>query len=61
MAISVKQIFKSKTVDFNIVASAVSSLLLAVGVPIPPSILISVFTLGNILLRFLTKKSLAEK
>ena len=61
MAITIKQVAKSKTVDFNVLASAVSSLLLAVGVPIPTGVLISVFSIGNILLRFLTKKSLADK
>ena len=58
---NIKQIFKSKTVDFNILVPALAKLAAALGWPIPVDVLTSILVIGNIILRFLTKKSLADK
>ena len=55
------KIFKSKTIDFNILCAAVFSVLLGLGIEVPVEVVAAVTTIGNFILRFFTKKSLAEK
>ena len=58
---TVTQAAKSKTVDFNILAGSVVGLLTAFGVAIPVEAVTGIFAIGNIMLRFITKKPLSEK
>jgi hypothetical protein len=61
MKISLEQLRKSKTVDFNAACAAVFGLLLAFGVEVPAEVVAAVTTIGNFILRFFTNKSLSEK
>ena len=54
-------IFKSKTIDLNIIAGAVVTLLTSFGVVVPIEVVTGVFTIGNFILRFFTKKPVMEK
>lgn len=56
-----KQAFKSKTIDFNLLIPAVSGVLRAVGVDLPPEAVVGVLAIGNIILRLFTKTSVGEK
>ena len=55
------KILKSKTIDFNILAGAIIGGLEAFGVSVPPEVVVPVFSLGNILLRLVTKEPISEK
>ena len=55
------QMAKSKTLDFNVLAPAVYGFLKAIGIDIPPEVLAGVLAIGNFILRFFTKKPVAEK
>ena len=61
MAPTVKQALKSKTVDINAIAVGVVATLSAFGIIIPPEAVAGIFAIGNIILRFVTKKPLSEK
>ena len=55
-------IFKSKTVDFNIIVPALYAILKSGwGVNIPEDVIIGIIAIGNFILRFFTKKPLSEK
>jgi hypothetical protein len=54
-------ITRSKTLDFNILVGAIFAGLLAFGIKVPPEAIAAVSTLGNFILRFFTKMSLADK
>ncbi len=54
-------IFKSKTINFNILATALVSILTGVGVDVPIEAVTGVFALGNFVLRFFTKEPLSTK
>lgn len=54
-------IIKSKTINFNVIAGALVMVLQSMGIDIPVTALTGIFTLGNIILRFFTKKPLSEK
>ena len=56
-----KQIVNSKTVDFNILLPVVVGLASAFGWTIPVEAVTAIFAIGNIILRFLTKKPVSEK
>ena len=56
-----KQLFKSQTLDFNILVPAIYAFLIAIGIDIPEDVMIGVLAIGNFILRFVTKKPLAEK
>ncbi len=58
---NIRQIFKSKTVDFNILVPVVVKLAAVFGWVIPVDVVTSILVIGNILLRFLTKKSISDK
>ena len=57
----VKQLTKSKTIDFNVLVPVVSGILYSFGVPVPPEAIAGILALGNIILRLVTKKPLSEK
>ena len=54
-------IFKSKTIDFNILIPAIYAFLRSIGVDIPEEVMVGVLAIGNFILRFITKKPIAEK
>lgn len=54
-------IFKSKTINFNLIVPALAGLAMAFGVPIPGEVIAGILALGNFILRFITKKPLADK
>lgn len=56
-----KKLFKSKTVDFNIFAGAVVTILTACGVVIPVEVVTAVLCIGNFILRLVTKGAISEK
>ena len=55
------KIFKSKTIDFNILIPAIYAFLTTMGVDIPEEVMVGILAVGNFILRFITKKPLAEK
>jgi len=55
-------IFKSKTIDFNILVPAIYAILKAfLDINIPEDVVIAIITIGNFILRFFTTKPLSEK
>ena len=54
-------IFKSRTIDFNILIPAIYAFLKSMGVDIPEEVMVGVLAIGNFILRFVTKKPLVEK
>ena len=54
-------IFKSKTVDFNVLIPAIYAFLKTMGVDIPEEVMVGVLAIGNFIMRFFTSKPLAEK
>jgi len=57
----IKQLSKSKTVDFNVLAGAGISVASAFGVDIPVEAATGIMALINIALRMFTNKSISEK
>ncbi|MBC8459648.1 MAG: hypothetical protein H8D67_16785 [Deltaproteobacteria bacterium] len=57
----IKKIFKSKTIDFNAIATALIPLLSVLGVEIGATEVAIIFGFVNIILRFWTKKPLKDK
>jgi len=55
------KLFKSKTIDFNILIPAIYAFLKTMGMDIPEEVMVGVLAIGNFILRFFTKKPLAEK
>lgn len=53
-----KPVITSKTLWFNTLATAIVPILKWQGVEVPPDVLTSIVTLGNIILRLVTSKSL---
>jgi len=58
---TIVQIFKSKTLDFNTIVVALFALLTHLGIEVPAEVMTGVLAIGNYILRFITKKPLAEK
>ena len=56
-----KQIAKSRTLNFNVFMPLVLVLLTYLGVEITAELTTAIMALGNILLRFVTKKPIDEK
>ena len=56
-----KKLFKSKTIDFNILVPAIWVFLGSIGVDIPEDVMIGILAIGNFILRFFTKKPISEK
>jgi len=57
----IRQLLKSKTVDTNVLAGALVTILTACGVTVPVSAITSFFVLANIILRAITKEPLSAK
>ena len=58
---TIKQIFKSKTIDFNALVLAIFAILKAVDIEIPADLAAEIVAIVNIILRWITKKPLGEK
>lgn len=56
-----KQIVKSKTMNFNVFMPMVLTLLPTFGVEVTPEIASAILGLGNIILRFITKSAIKDK
>jgi len=54
-------IFKSKTINFNILVPAISGLLSVAGIQVPAEVVAGVLAVGNFILRFFTDRPLKEK
>lgn len=54
-------IFKSKTINFNVLAGAVVTILTTCGVAIPVEAVAAILTIGNFFLRFKTDSALKDK
>ena len=57
----IKQLAKSKTLDFNAGIAALAALAMAFGIEIPAEVTTAVVILVNFILRFFTRKPLSEK
>ncbi len=57
----VKQLFKSKTINFNALVPAAVAILAAFGVAVPATLVTAILVIGNMLLRMLTKEAIADK
>jgi len=55
------KMFKSRTIDFNIIATSVVAILTNFGVDVPIEVVTGVFGIGNFVLRFLTKNAVGDK
>ena len=57
-----RKIFKSKTINFNVIVGAVFTILTkGFGMKVDPELINSILVLGNILLRFVTNESVWDK
>jgi len=55
------KIFKSKTLDFNIIVGALFALGMGFGYEVPADVIAAVALIGNFILRFFTKDAVADK
>ena len=55
------KLFKSKTIDFNVLVTAIYGFLKALGVEIPEEVMVGVLAIGNFILRLLTKEPISAK
>jgi len=55
------KLIKSKTVDFNILVPIITAVLSGMGLSVPSGVIIAVLTIGNFILRLLTKVPITEK
>ena len=55
------KLFKSKTINFNLLVSVVIGLLSAFGLSVPVEVATGVLALGNFILRLITKEAIANK
>jgi len=57
----IKQIVKSKTINFNALMVALMGVAAAMGYEIPSEVSNAILILGNVALRFITKEPLSAK
>jgi len=55
------KLFKSKTIDFNVIVPAIYGMLSAFGVVIPEDVIIGILAIGNFVLRLITSKPITDK
>lgn len=55
------KLFKSKTINFNLLVPAIVGLLSAFGVAVPVEVATGILALGNFILRLITNGAIAEK
>jgi len=56
-----KKLFKSKTIDFNVLVPAIYAFLKTMGMDIPEDMMVGILAIGNFILRLVTTKPVAEK
>ena len=54
-------IFKSKTIDFNVLVTAIYGFLKALGFDIPEDVMVGILAIGNFILRLITKEPISAK
>ena len=54
-------IFKSKTLDFNMIVPALAIMAKALGFEIPAEVVAGILAIGNFILRFITKEPMSAK
>ena len=55
------KLWKSKTLDFNVLVPAIYGFLIAIGMDIPEDVMIGVLAIGNFILRLITKEPVSAK
>jgi len=55
------KVWKSKTIDFNVVVAALWAMVQSLGMDIPEEVMVGVLSVGNFILRFFTKEPVSEK
>jgi len=55
------KLFKSKTIDFNVLVTAIYAFLVSMGMDIPENVMVGVLAIGNFILRLITKEAISEK
>ena len=55
------KVWKSKTIDFNVVVAALWAMVQSLGMDIPEEVMVGVLAVGNFILRFFTKEPVSEK
>ena len=55
------KVWKSKTIDFNVVVAALWAMVQSLGMDIPEDVMVGVLAVGNFILRFFTKEPVSEK
>lgn len=55
------KLFKSKTIDFNVIVPALWGFFIAIGIDIPEPVMVGVLAIGNFILRLITNKPISEK
>ena len=55
------KVWKSKTIDFNVVIAALWAMVQSLGMDIPEEVMVGVLAVGNFILRFFTKEPVSEK
>ncbi|MCK4718544.1 MAG: hypothetical protein KAT70_07730 [Thermoplasmata archaeon] len=58
---AVPKVFKSKTVDFNLIVPALAGLAAAMGLEIPENVVVGIMAIGNFILRLITKGPISDK
>ena len=58
---TIKQLAKSKTIDFNVLVSALAGLAAALGFPVPAEVVAGILAVGNFILRLITKEPISAK
>jgi hypothetical protein len=55
------KLWKSKTLDFNVLVPAIYGFLSALGMEIPEDVMVGVLAIGNFILRLITKEPVSAK
>jgi len=55
------KLFKSKTIDFNVIVSALYGFCVALGMDIPEEVMVGILAIGNFILRLITKEPISAK
>ena len=55
------KLWKSKTLDFNVLVPAIYGFLIAIGMEIPEDVMVGVLAIGNFILRLITKEPVSAK
>jgi len=56
-----KKLFKSKTINFNLLVPAIMGLLSAFNVTVPTEVATGVLAVGNFILRLVTNSAIVDK